>query len=191
MRSLAGSRRIVAANMAWSAQSRRGLGLVQRVEQEVHRRVRGVVGELRAVGDRHPLPDSAGRGQLRAGLAGPLRDQCEHHPLDLLAVEAAPGGVPAQRRPDPEPLPDSIQGPHRVQSARVQLLHLAPELGGTGGGDRLLRGGEPGDEATSRAGLARSSWSAHPKLWITFATGFPLTGCRARLDTVDRARVCL
>ena len=32
---------------------------------------------------------------------------------------------------------------------------------------------------TSRASAARSTVSARPKLWITFATGFPLTGCRS------------
>ena len=29
---------------------------------------------------------------------------------------------------------------------------------------------------TNRASAARSTLSARPKLWITFATGFPLTG---------------
>ena len=32
---------------------------------------------------------------------------------------------------------------------------------------------------TNRASAARSTVSARPKLWITFATGFPLTGCRS------------
>ena len=34
-------------------------------------------------------------------------------------------------------------------------------------------------EATSRASAARSTRSARPKLWITFATGLPVTGCRS------------
>ncbi len=32
---------------------------------------------------------------------------------------------------------------------------------------------------TNRASAARSTLSARPKLWITFATGFPLTGWRS------------
>ena len=34
-------------------------------------------------------------------------------------------------------------------------------------------------EATSRRSASRSTRSARPKLWITFATGLPVTGCRS------------
>jgi hypothetical protein len=34
-------------------------------------------------------------------------------------------------------------------------------------------------EATSRRSASGSTWSARPKLWITFATGLPVTGCRS------------
>jgi hypothetical protein len=49
-------------------------------------------------------------------------------------------------------------------------------------------------EATSRANAARSTLSARPKLWITFADGTPVTGCRSlcancRYDTVDPSRL--
>ena len=45
-------------------------------------------------------------------------------------------------------------------------------------------------EDTSRAGAARFTVLARPKLWITFAVGAPVTGCRSlcancRYDTVD------
>ena len=72
-------------------------------------------------------------------------------PLSMLfgalarAVQASPGGDPANRGADPEAFPDLVQGPRGAEAARVQRLHLAPELGGTGRGDRLLRGQEPGD----------------------------------------------
>jgi hypothetical protein len=32
---------------------------------------------------------------------------------------------------------------------------------------------------TNRANLARSTYSNRPKLWITFATGFPVSGWRS------------
>jgi len=34
-------------------------------------------------------------------------------------------------------------------------------------------------ELTSRANASRSTSSARPKLWITFATGLPVSGCRS------------
>ena len=158
--------------------------LGQGVEQEVHRRVRGVVGEPRAAVDRDPLGHPAGRGQLRAGFQRPLRDQREHHPLHLLAVQAPPGRDPADRRADPEAFPDPVQRPRRAQPAGVQ--HLDPTAGLTGAHRAAVvavtacsgvRNREIDD--TSRASAARSTVSARPKLWITFATGFPLTGCRS------------
>ena len=49
-------------------------------------------------------------------------------------------------------------------------------------------------EATSRASASRSTASARPKLWITFAEGTPVTGWRSlcascRYDTVDPSRL--
>ena len=49
-------------------------------------------------------------------------------------------------------------------------------------------------EATSRASASRSTVSARPKLWITFAEGTPVTGWRSlcascRYDTVDPSRL--
>ena len=41
---------------------------------------------------------------------------------------------------------------------------------------------------TNRASPARSTLSARPKLWITFATGLPLTGCRSALARPPRCR---
>ena len=156
--------------------------LVQGVEQEVHRGVRGVVGEPRAAFDRDPLGHPAGRGQLRPGLARPLRDQREHHPLHRVAVQAPPGGDPADRRADPEAFPDPVQRPRRTQPPGVQ--HLDPTAGLTGAQAVVavtacsgVRNREIDD--TNRASAARSTGSARPKLWITFATGFPLTGCRS------------
>jgi hypothetical protein len=97
-----------------------GGDLLEGVEQEVHRRVRGVIGEPRAARDRDPLGHPAGRGQLRPGLARPLAVQREHHPLHRVAVQAPPGGDPADRRADPETFPDPVQPPRRTQPAGVQ-----------------------------------------------------------------------
>ena len=49
-------------------------------------------------------------------------------------------------------------------------------------------------EATSRASASRSTASARPKLWITFAEGTPVTGWRSlcascRYDTVEPSRL--
>jgi hypothetical protein len=66
--------------------------LIQSVEQEVHRPVGLIVGELDEPLDRHPLGDPPGRGQLRTRLQRALRNECEQHPLDGHPVVAAPGG---------------------------------------------------------------------------------------------------
>ena len=82
--------------------------------------------------------------------------------------------------------------PHACRIHRQQLidvlgtpasdpLHFAVP----GGGDRLLRVEDPEIEATSRAGAARSTASARPKLWITFAEGTPVTGSRRCAPTAD------
>ena len=150
--------------------------LVQGVEQEVHRPIRLVVGEAGQPFDRDPLRDPVGRGQLRAGLQRALRDQGEHDPLDRLTVQAAAGGDPADRRTDPEPLPDPVQRPRPTQRAGVHDVDLRAVRRGGG----LLRGQEPRDRTdTSRASASRSTFSARPKLWITFATGLPVSGCRS------------
>ena len=164
--------------------------LVQRVEQEVHRRVGGVVGEPGAAGDRDPLGHPAGRGELRARAPRPLRDQREQHPLGRVAVQAPAGGDPADRRADPEAFPQPVQRPRRAQPAGVQHLDLAGRRhrGVAATACSGVRNREI--DATSRASAARSTLSARPKLWITFATGFPLTGCRSlcascRYDTTE------
>jgi hypothetical protein len=89
--------------------------LGQRVEQEVHRPVRLIIGEPGQALDRHPVGDPAGRRQLAARLQRPLRDQGEEHPLGRLAVQSPPLGGPADRRPDAQPLPDPVQRPRSAQ----------------------------------------------------------------------------
>ena len=117
--------------------------LIESVEQEVHRGVRGVLGEPRAALDRDPLRDPTGRGQLGSGLTRPLRDECEHHPLDRVAVETTARGNLADRRTDPEAFPDPVQRPRRAQAPRVQHLDLSARRGCCGHG--LPRGQEPRD----------------------------------------------
>jgi len=55
--------------------------------------------------------DPASRGQLAARLQRTLGDQREHDPLDHLSVQAPTGRDPADRRGDPEPLPEAVQRP--------------------------------------------------------------------------------
>ena len=64
-------------------------------------------------------------------------DQREHHPLHRVAVQAPPGGDPADRRADPEAFPDPVQRPRRTQPAGVQ--HLDPTAGLTGAHARWSR----------------------------------------------------
>ena len=115
--------------------------LAQRVEQEVHRPIRRVVGKPGAAGDRDPFGDPAGGGQLAARFQRPLRHQREQHPLGRVRVQAPVGGDPVQRRADAQPLPELVEQPRPAEAARVQDLDLA----GVRGRDRLLRVEEPRD----------------------------------------------
>ena len=115
--------------------------LAQRVQQEIHCRVSGVVAESGAVGDRDPLGHPPGGGQLAARRQRPLRHQRQQHPLGRTAVDPPTRRDPAQRRPDAQPVPQLVQHPRPAEAARVQHLDLA----GVRGRDRLLRVQEPRD----------------------------------------------
>ena len=148
----------------------------RRVQQEIHCPIRGVVAESGAVGDRDPLGHPPGGGQLAARRQRPLRHQREQHPLGRAAVDPPTRRDPAQRRADAEPVPQLVQHPRPAEAARVQHLDLA----GVRGRDRLLPGpGTARSRTTSRASASRSTASARPKLWITFAAGTPVTGWRS------------
>ena len=154
--------------------------LVQGVEQEVHRRVRGVVGEPRAAARSRPArPPSRSRpasSPARTPAARPARTP----PARPLAVQAPPGGDPADRRADPEAFPDPVQRPRRAQPAGVQHLDPAADPRPRRSSRTACSGVRNREiDDTNRASAARSTVSARPKLWITFATGFPLTGCRS------------
>ena len=120
--------------------------LTDGVEQEVHRRVRGVVGEPRAAGDRDPLRDPAGRGQFDPGSHARWQTSANTTPPPARRPGAADRD-PADRRTDSEAFPAPVQRPRRTQPAGVQ--HLNPTAGLTGAhggrrGDCLLRGQERG-----------------------------------------------
>ena len=115
--------------------------LAQRVEQEVHRPIRRVVGKPATAGDRDPLGHPPCGGQLAARFQRPLCHQREQHPLGRRGVQAPVRGDPVQRRADAEPLPELVEQPRAAEAARVQDLDLAGECGR----DRLLRVEEPGD----------------------------------------------
>ena len=115
--------------------------LIERIQQEIHGRVRGVVAEPETVGDRDPLGHPTGGGQLAARLQRPLRHQREQHPLGRAALDPTTRGDPAQRRADTEPVPQLIQHPRPAEAPRVQHLDLA----GVRGRDRLPRVQKPRD----------------------------------------------
>ena len=115
--------------------------LAQRVEQEIHCRVSGVITESGTVGDRDPLGHPPCGGQLAARRQRPLRHQREQHPLGHAAVDPPTRRDPVQRRPDAEPLPEPVQQPRPAEAARVQHLDFA----GVRGRHRLLRVQEPRD----------------------------------------------
>ena len=133
--------------------------LVQRVEQEVHR----PVGLSRPDSPAQPSmatrsADPPGGGQLAdPGSQGALGDQGEHHPLDGAPRPAGAGRDLADRRADPEPLPQPVQRPRPAQAAGVQHLDLAAP--GRGGG--LLRGRGSG-RSRRPAGPARRGRPGRP-----------------------------
>ena len=174
---------------ATESKIRRG-DLAQRVEQEVHRPIGRVVGKPGAAGDRDPFADPAGGGQLAARFQRPLCHQREQHPLGRVRVQAPVGGDPVQRRADAQPLPELVQQP-RPAERRESRISISPVCAAViaccGSRNREI-------EATSRASASRSTASARPKLWITFAEGTPVTGWRSlcascRYDTVDPSRL--
>ena len=164
--------------------------LLERVEQEVHAPVGLIVAQRRQPRDGHILGHPPAAGQLRAGFQGALGDHREHHPLGQLGVQPAAGRSRAQRRPDAQPLPQSVQRPRPAQPARVEDLHVAaPEAAATASAGSRNR--EIDD--TSLPSAARSTVSARPKLWITFAVDAPVSGCRSlcascRYRTTDPSR---
>jgi hypothetical protein len=85
--------------------------LGQNVEQEVHRRVRGVVGEARAALDRDSLGDPFGAGQLAARFQCAQRDEGEHHPAPRVPSRRRP--VATRRIAAPIPVQSNVQAPRR------------------------------------------------------------------------------
>jgi hypothetical protein len=117
--------------------------LAQRCEQEIHRRVGGVLAESGAALDGDPLGDPAGGGQLRPWLQCPLRDQGEDYPLGSLPVQAPTPGDPTQRSTDTETFPEPVQHPRPTQSPGVDHL----DFGAMRCTHRLLRLEEPRDRS--------------------------------------------
>ena len=153
-----------------------GRDLLQRRQQEVHRPVGLVVAEARAALDEDPLGHPPRCGQLRRGLQRPLRGQREDRPRSVVTPSsrrhsaarriACPISSRSHRR----------SSTHAPPSRRESSTSISPAAAAatarSGSRNREI-------EATSRARAARSTRSARPKLWITFATGLPVTGCRS------------
>ena len=143
---------------ATESKSRRDL--IERIQQEIHCRVSGVVAEPETVGDRDPLGHPTGRGRACCPAPAPLRHQREQRPLGRAALDPTTRGDPAQRRADTEPVPQLIQPPRPAEAPRVQRLDragVAAAIACPGSKNREI-------EATSRASASRSTVSARPKL---------------------------
>ena len=92
--------------------------------------------------------------------------------------------APSSRRPDAAlriaaPIPSRSQmrsnvhvPPRRRESTTSTSIPEAAAAASSGVRNREI-------ELTSRASAARSTCSTRPKLWITFATGLPVCGCRS------------
>ena len=101
---------------------------------------------------------------------------------------------PAATRRSAAPIPSRSQSrssthapPKRRESSTSTSPACAAAIACSGSRNREI-------EATSRASASRSTVSARPKLWITFAEGTPVTGWRSlcascRYDTVDPSRL--
>jgi hypothetical protein len=149
--------------------------LGQRRQEEVHRRIGGLVVEGRAAVDGDALVGPAHRGELRSRLETALGDEGEADPLHQVAIDAPSIGGRAQRVGDPETLPDAVENVDAAQPARVDDVDVAA-------GDFHIRPGrveDPADRAHQARQCLRSTLSARPKLWMTLATGLPVTGWRS------------
>ena len=114
--------------------------IAQRVEQEIHCRIGGIVGEPDAVGDRGPLGDPPGGGQLAARFQArwpPARTTPARPRRRRSAARQPPAAAPPRCRSAPQ----LVQYPSSAEAARVEHLDLA----GVRGGDRLVRVEEPRD----------------------------------------------
>src|SRR5271166_4059777 len=77
----------------------------------------------------------------------------------------------------------SSHAPPKRRESQISISPVCAAIACAGSRNREI-------EATSRASASRSTASARPKLWITFAEGTPVTGWRSlcascRYDTVD------
>ena len=173
-----------------------GGDLVQGVEQEVHRRVGGVVGEPRAAGRSPPArPPSRSRpASTRARSA-----RCATSANTTRSTCSPSSRRPAATRRIAAPIPRRSQirsSVHAAPNRRESSTSTPPPSPARGRVAVTACSGVRNREIddTSRASAARSTVSARPKLWITFATGFPLTGCRSlcascRYDTTEPSRL--
>ena len=149
--------------------------LVQRLEQEVHRPVGGVVAEAGQVLDEHPLGHPPGaRPACEPGSRARWATIAKSTRSANAPSSRRAGGDPADRRADPQAVPQPVQHPRPAQPPGLQHLDLPPSAPGrsTARGRPPPAGSRNREiEATSRASAARSTLSARPKLWITFAVG--------------------
>ncbi len=96
------------------------LQLGERVEEEVHRPVAGVVADRREPVDEHPLGDPLAAGELGQRPARqPVGDHREDHPLDQFGVHAAALRGGTDRRADPQPLPQPVDDPRAAHRPGV------------------------------------------------------------------------
>ena len=132
-----------------------------------------IVGEAAAALDRDPLGDPLGRrpacSRAPAPAARPARTPPARPPRRPAAGRPRPCGSPRRSRAAPRPGPTSTPRPGGGSPGPRPPAPAAAAAACSGVRNREI-------EETSRASAARSTCSARPKLWITFATGLPVSG---------------
>ncbi len=126
------------------------------------------------------LPGSSARCATSANTTRSAAGPCSRRPTAAVRI-AAPIPSRSQTR-------SSVHAPPRRRESRISTSPpLAAAAACSGVRNREI-------DDTSRANAARSTLSARPKLWITFATGLPVSGCRSlcascRYDTTEPSRL--
>jgi len=130
--------------------------LGERLQQEVHRRVAGVLAEAQTRADRDALVHPSTGGQLGERLEAAVGDEREQHPLDERRLEAPARGHGGERLGDAEAGPHLVEHVGAAEAARVEDLDLAvARCSGAGDGQAVAAVGleesaDRGDEASER-----------------------------------------
>ena len=131
-----------------------GCDLPERVEEEVHRRVRCLVIEGRARGQRDTLTCPGHAGELGGRLQAALGHQREDDPLDDFPLQAPSPRRLVQGPCDPEAVPQLVQHVGATEAPGIDDLDVRA-LRRSDGLDRLEEAADRGDKAPQRLPVHR------------------------------------